>query len=1194
MIHSVRSLSLLLLLAMASLMPIYGLAQDNNVKASPRAANALYSEKNHHDALMSYLKLVVENPDNTFYHYRVGMCHYYLGSYAEAISYLKKSVDNFDSFLNSSPVDAFYYLARCFHLIHKFHNAITSYTKYRSYVEFDLQFEIQSLKKYYTDNGTSELAQQMKLIYEDRVIKELLEILFLLDDEINRCNYGKVLVRVPVDVVIENLGPDVNTKYSEYAPVISSDETQLAYTSRAPTTTGGELSPDGDYYEDIYLVDVEEGRVNEGDLYNQKNQIGYYSILKELKTSKPINIGLKINTSRHEGAVQFSGDDSKMFIYRDFKLWASELKDDKWNNAVQLKGFDKVFDKIAFEPSLTLSIDENVLFFSSNREGGYGGLDLYVTTKKRNGEWNEPHNMGPVVNTRYDEDAPYIDPNGRTLYFSSKGHSSIGGYDVFKSELHKRKWRSPVNIGYPVNSAGDDIFFMMTPKFNRAYYSTNKNGGYGKMDIYRLTFAEERSLFAEIKGLVLSGNKQIPSFSKISVLDKITGEELSVHYSDSTTGEYLLLLPHGITYDIRVETEGFVPYQEEYRIPTQISYFQFFQEIKHFHITDKNGNVIGQKVVLENAYYEVDDYIEEDSVAVGQKETSELVEELELNYTKLISDSSNTYDLDKKQLKFFVSEDSLNTILDNDSTVYDQIRDVIAYGDSLERMSSHRDDSYSEFVSSLMHANNELEFSKMADIKFYISQDSLVKILKEDTTVYAQIKEIIVSPEILDDEVERPYHKFIVGMIAEDLTTMKHIEKLSEQIGVPVDSLVKDMQKEQMLDADALSQFSVKFFKQDVNVEELDNEAAYDEPEILVVNPTPIEEAIVLQGNGEEVFLEPIDNTIKGQFNYARLSEEVTGKVMVYLVSEEGDTITSSMPNTQGMFEFTKLPTGINYRVYSNIELLTGEDASMLISPMDSSIKGRFDFARLPKQYAEGATIYLISELGDTVLISHVNASGIFEFTQLPSDVKYSIVLNKSGINPNIKSRTISAATVQTGAKLIGNEDLAARVNETLIEAKKIESDIENLIKAHKDKGDVFIVLPSLVDKHKKKEEGEIRYGEVVATFYFDFDHHKMKSVNCVYIEDFYSSIKDKKYFKYKVVGHTDSEGAAEYNLQLSEDRARWVSKYLNSLGLEWFDLNTQWKGEKELAFIDRNSLGKLLIEEMHKNRRVEVIAIKK
>ena len=161
-------------------------------------------------------------------------------------------------------------------------------------------------------------------------------------------------------------------------------------------------------------------------------------------------------------------------------------------------------------------------------------------------------------------------------------------------------------MGAPINSAKDDIFYMMTPRYNRAYYSSAKPGGYGGMDIYRLTFANERNQLAEVKGLVLEGEKLVPAFSKITIIDNEYDTEISTHYSDSLSGDYLLLLEHGKTYTMRVQTKGFVPYLKKFIIPSQVYYYQFYQEVHHVHIKDKHGNIIGQKVTMHNAMFDID------------------------------------------------------------------------------------------------------------------------------------------------------------------------------------------------------------------------------------------------------------------------------------------------------------------------------------------------------------------------------------------------------------------------------------------------------------------------------------------------------------------------------------------------------------------------------------------------------------
>ena len=146
----------------------------------------------------------------------------------------------------------------------------------------------------------------------------------------------------------------------------------------------------------------------------------------------------------------------------------------------------------AFEPSAALSPDEQTLYLVSDRKGGHGGLDIYRYEKIANG-WGKPENLGAVINTSFDEDGVFVGKDGKTLYFSSKGHKSMGGYDIFKSTYNSNTetWSKPENLGYPVNTGGDDIYFMIAPNGERAYYASDKNGGFGEMDIYRITFIEK-------------------------------------------------------------------------------------------------------------------------------------------------------------------------------------------------------------------------------------------------------------------------------------------------------------------------------------------------------------------------------------------------------------------------------------------------------------------------------------------------------------------------------------------------------------------------------------------------------------------------------------------------------------------------------------------------------------------------------
>ena len=154
------------------------------------------------------------------------------------------------------------------------------------------------------------------------------------------------------------------------------------------------------------------------------------------------------------------------------------------------------------EPSIFFSYDGKKLFVVSDRPGGYGGLDIYVSENIGEDQWSEPKNLGPEINTEFDEDAPYLDPDEKTLYFASKGHSSMGDFDIFRSVLEDTTWSDPANLGFPVNTPADDIYFTMTHRYNRGYYASADLNGKGDMDLYRITFSDERDPVAELIGLV--------------------------------------------------------------------------------------------------------------------------------------------------------------------------------------------------------------------------------------------------------------------------------------------------------------------------------------------------------------------------------------------------------------------------------------------------------------------------------------------------------------------------------------------------------------------------------------------------------------------------------------------------------------------------------------------------------------------
>jgi len=461
-----------------------------------------------------------------------------------------RAIPHFEDYLKvtKEEVEVIIWLAKLYHMNYQYDKAKQRYIEYANYIKSD---------------------DQLNPVLQNKLLHEI-------DRAILSCEYGKMLSIIPSKSQIDNLGDSVNSGYNEYAPVINKFETELYFTRKSPNNKGGKTNEKGEYFEDIYHTTILNGSLLSRD---SSKYSGFVHITDSMKFSHAKNIGSPINTELHDAAIQLSHNDEQLFIYKNNHVWLSEKNtENKFSTPHPIEGLSDILNSGNYEPSVSINASENIIYFASERSGGFGGLDLYRTIKK-DGVWQAAENLGPTINTEYDEDSPYIDPNNSTLYFSSKGHSSMGGYDIFKTYLIDSTWTYPMNMGFPLNSNSDDIFFTMTEKYNRGYFSSDRTGGKGKMDIYRISFASEREQLAEIRGKVKKGDKLIAAKSKLTVIDKLDDTTIAEYYSDSLTGDYHILLDHNNKYLVKVETEGFREYKRTFTIPEQEDYYSFYQEV---------------------------------------------------------------------------------------------------------------------------------------------------------------------------------------------------------------------------------------------------------------------------------------------------------------------------------------------------------------------------------------------------------------------------------------------------------------------------------------------------------------------------------------------------------------------------------------------------------------------------------------
>src|ERR1019366_3454891 len=398
--------------------------------------------------------------------------------------------------------------------------------------------------------------------------------------QIEMCKVGKELTASPVKIKIENMGKNINSSYADYSPVLSADEATMIFTTRRSESTGGKLDDSGLFFEDIYI-----------------------SHKIDSIWSPAVSIGPPINTDGNEATVGISVDGQIILIYKDDNgdgnIYATSLNGDQWTTPKKLN--DNINTK-AWEPSAFISADGNTLYFTSNRDGGFGGRDIYKSNKLPDGEWAKATNLGSIINTPYDEDASFIHPDGVTLYFSSNGHNTMGGFDIFSTSLSaNNEWTNPVNIGYPINTTEDDIFYVVSPDNKRAYYSSLKEGGIGEKDNYMITFSEYKEPpLTLLKGVITDICGRVPPVIDITVTDNETEKVVGIYHSNSKTGQYLFILPPGKNYNITYESEGYLFHSENLDVSINTNYYVIHKAIQ------LQPLVVGSKIVLNNIFFEFD------------------------------------------------------------------------------------------------------------------------------------------------------------------------------------------------------------------------------------------------------------------------------------------------------------------------------------------------------------------------------------------------------------------------------------------------------------------------------------------------------------------------------------------------------------------------------------------------------------
>lgn len=526
---------------------------------------------NYKDALPFLLKLDSMVPNNPNVSFLLGLSYFMLGKDIDlSKQYLEKalphiSADYYGKFNETSaPVFTFYYLGRIHQMLNEFDQALDYYQRFQYYL-------------------TSEDKEWQQDVLQ----------------RINQLHNAKLYYENPLRMRIQNLGPVINTSYPEYAPVFAPDLSYIIFTSRRPGSTGGKRDLTGQYFEDIYIADFDP---------------------QTLRVSNVRPLPGNVNSDGHEASISISWDGQYLFIYKDDRgdgnIYMSKKENNEWKPPVKLAApvNTKYYENHAF-----LAPDNETLYFVSNRPGGYGGKDIWMCKRLGENKWSEPVNLGPTINTPYDEDSPIILFDGKTLYFSSKGHENMGGYDIFVSTLdNNNQWTKPINVGYPINTTGDDIFFYPALDGSKAIIAQNKPDGMGSYDLYFIEILEPMDMLATIRGFIRDTINNRIVRANIDVYDLTYNQLIVQTMNDPHTGEYSFSVPTGREYETQFHTELGFTFTDKFSIPLVMGQRQsFFQPyylvtppepasvepiVKNIEI----GQRMGDRFVLRNVHFDYD------------------------------------------------------------------------------------------------------------------------------------------------------------------------------------------------------------------------------------------------------------------------------------------------------------------------------------------------------------------------------------------------------------------------------------------------------------------------------------------------------------------------------------------------------------------------------------------------------------
>ena len=494
------------------LMTLVASGQKTSVNDRRAFADDMMDIGEFHVALDIYNDLIKNSGPSPDLYYRLGICTTEEYDEIEALKFFEKALElgEVESVSNHLRYDSYkkrfysyninFNMARGYHRLSRFAKAIKHY-KLFLLNELDLEDRVDS----------------------ERMLQNAKNGWYL---KKNRSFKGRII----------NLGEPVNSIYNDYGSLVHEDSSTIIYTREQPNNHFKSIRSDGSFKEDVYIV--------------KKRTDGTWF--------EPYRLSAEINKDKKDdAAIALSDNDSRLIIqYQNGNLFESLREGSGWSPPVKLPKF---INSLNDETGLTFG--DRVMIISSNRAGTYGGQDLFVSIQDSTGGWSYLEQLDTLVNTAFDEFSPYLDPQSNTLYFSSKGHNSMGGFDVFKSLFDPvtKTWGAPENIGYPINTPEDETFFSYRKGSNVAYYSSSRTKGYGGMDLYKIDYQERDGIETRLLSGIVHGNgkDKTPLQASIIIKDALSERLPKLELNSNAKGKFSEELVKGKSYMVSIHNDGY-------------------------------------------------------------------------------------------------------------------------------------------------------------------------------------------------------------------------------------------------------------------------------------------------------------------------------------------------------------------------------------------------------------------------------------------------------------------------------------------------------------------------------------------------------------------------------------------------------------------------------------------------------------